>query len=168
MDQHFQHIKRIFKGQDYPKTICISYSLKMLTFGKQVSALYQPMLLAQLACSLSMLCLTAFEATLTTHDIFLFMKFAVYAVSVMIQILYWCYYGNRVSHMSTTINEAIIKCNWIAADNSFKKDLMFTMMRAQKPFQFMVYGYFPISYDTFISVLSRSYSLFTLFKTVSD
>lgn len=67
------------------------------------------MLLAQLACSLSMLCLTAFEATLTMHDIFLFLKFAVYAVSVLIQILYWCYYGNRVSHMVSLLSNYQMK-----------------------------------------------------------
>ncbi|XP_029729034.2 odorant receptor 13a-like [Aedes albopictus] len=124
----------------------------LMEFGRNVNELYQPMLMAQLGCSVSMICLTAFEATLTMHDLFLFMRFAVYTISVLIQILYWCYYGNRVSYMSTMINEAIIECNWLTSDTSFKKDLMLTMMRAQKPFKFVVYGYFPISYDTFIAV----------------
>ncbi|EJY57764.1 AAEL017362-PA [Aedes aegypti] len=140
---------------------------QLIEFGMNVNSLYQPMLMAQLGCSVSMICLTAFEATLTMHDLFLFMRFAVYTLSVLIQILYWCYYGNRVSYMSTMINDAIIECNWLGSDTSFKKDLMLTMMRAQKPFKFKVYGYFPISYDTFIAVLSRSYSFFTLFRTVS-
>ncbi|XP_038120103.1 odorant receptor 47b isoform X1 [Culex quinquefasciatus] len=141
---------------------------ELILFGHRANALYQPMLLAQLICSLAMICLTAFEATLTTHDPLLFLKFAMFAVSVLIQILYWCYYGNRVSHMSTEINNALISSNWIVGNNSIKKDYKFVMMRAQKPFRFIVYNYFPISYETFISVLSRSYSFFTLFRTISD
>ncbi|XP_055527020.1 putative odorant receptor 92a [Wyeomyia smithii] len=140
---------------------------ELLDFGQKVNALYQPMLMAQLGCSLSMICLTAFEATITTDELFIFLRFTVYAISVFIQLLYWCYYGNRVTHMSSTINEALVNCNWMEGNSSFKKDLMIVMMRAQKPFEFRVYGYFPISYETFLSVLSRSYSFFTLFRTVS-
>lgn len=63
--------------------------------------------MAQLGCSVSMICLTAFEATLTMHDLFLFMRFAVYTISVLIQILYWCYYGNRVSYMVGEFQEQL-------------------------------------------------------------
>lgn len=147
----------------------LRFNIFTFRFGHRANALYQPMLLAQLICSLAMICLTAFEATLTTHDPLLFLKFAMFAVSVLIQILYWCYYGNRVSHMvksrkmyfhllkfsrlqSTEINNALISSNWIVGNNSIKKDYKFVMMRAQKPFRFIVYNYFPISYETFISV----------------
>ncbi|XP_053686897.1 odorant receptor 67c-like [Sabethes cyaneus] len=183
MTLHFEILFRDFKAIGSDAVVldkcngdCLRQDLRdliirhqdLLDFGKNVNALYQPMLMAQLGCSLSMICLTAFEATLTTDKLYIFLRFAIYALSVFIQILYWCYYGNRVTHMSSTINEALVQCDWMQGNSSFKKDLMIVMMRAQKPFQFRVYGYFSISYETFIVVLSKSYSFFTLFRTISN
>ncbi|XP_058456712.1 putative odorant receptor 65c [Malaya genurostris] len=140
---------------------------KLISFGKHANAIYQPILMIQLVASVSMLCLTSFEATLTMDNIALFSKFAVYSIGSIVQILFWCYYGNRVFYMSSAIHEAMVQSNWISGDISFQKDLILVLMRARKPFRFDACGYFPITYETFITVLSRSYSLFTLCRTVS-
>ncbi|XP_055644213.1 odorant receptor 13a-like [Toxorhynchites rutilus septentrionalis] len=140
----------------------------LISFGNRVNALYEPLFSAQLISSMCMICMTALEATLTMDDFFLFMKFAVYAVSVLLQILYWSYYGNGISYISSSINEALIECNWIGGDSSFRMDLLMVMLRVQRPFRFRVHNYFSISYETFIGVVSKSYSFFTLLRTISN
>lgn len=186
----------------------LRFNIFTFRFGHRANALYQPMLLAQLICSLAMICLTAFEATLTTHDPLLFLKFAMFAVSVLIQILYWCYYGNRVSHMvksrkkcfficlnflvysqlklitlwsvqtgslETIVSRRITSLLWCALKNhsdslcttisrfhmkhSFRYDIHMVILfkLADNKFLFFI-----------LQVLSRSYSFFTLFRTISD
>ncbi|XP_055604629.1 uncharacterized protein LOC129752866 [Uranotaenia lowii] len=138
---------------------------ELIALGYQINALYQPLLLAQMACSLSMICLTAFEATLTIGDHLMFMKFFVYCICAFVQIFYWCYYGDRVSFKSTSVHDALIQLDWVGGDQIFKKNYCITLIRGQAPFQFKVYGYFPVSFTTFISIMSKSYSFFTLFQS---
>lgn len=64
-----------------------------------INKLFQPTFLAQVIASMSMICLTAFEATLTLQNKSAFIKFAVYMFAAFGQLLYFCWLGNKLSYL---------------------------------------------------------------------
>ncbi|XP_052895908.1 odorant receptor Or2-like [Anopheles moucheti] len=141
---------------------------QLLSFCDRLKRLYEPNIMAQFVCSMLIICLTAFELMFAKGDPMQMIRFGAYMLTAFYQIFVWSFFGNRVTHMSTGISDATIKCNWIVLDDKLKKDLRFTTMRSQKPFIIDVYWLFPLTYETFIAILSRSYSIFTLLRTMIE
>uniref|UniRef100_A0A9I3K6B7 Odorant receptor n=1 Tax=Anopheles maculatus TaxID=74869 RepID=A0A9I3K6B7_9DIPT len=129
---------------------------QLLSFCDRLKRLYEPNIMAQFVCSMLIICLTAFELMFAKGDPMQMMRFGAYMLTAFYQIF------------STGISDATIGCNWIVLDDGLKKDLRFTTMRSQKPFIIDVYWLFPLTYETFIAILSRSYSIFTLLRTMIE
>uniref|UniRef100_A0A182WKY1 Uncharacterized protein n=1 Tax=Anopheles minimus TaxID=112268 RepID=A0A182WKY1_9DIPT len=141
---------------------------QLLSFCDRLKRLYEPNIMAQFVCSMLIICLTAFELMFAKGDPMQMLRFGAYMLTAFYQIFVWSFFGNRVTHMSTGISDATIRCNWIVLDDRLKRDLRFTTMRSQKPFIIDVYWLFPLTYETFIAILSRSYSIFTLLRTMIE
>uniref|UniRef100_A0A182JR47 Odorant receptor n=1 Tax=Anopheles christyi TaxID=43041 RepID=A0A182JR47_9DIPT len=137
---------------------------QLLAFCNRLKRLYEPNIMAQFVCSMLIICLTAFELMFAKGDPMQMLRFGAYMLTAFYQIFVWSFFGKR----STGISDATISCNWIVLDDGLKKDLRFTTMRSQKPFVIDVYWLFPLTYETFIAILSRSYSIFTLLRTMIE
>uniref|UniRef100_A0A182NJS1 Uncharacterized protein n=1 Tax=Anopheles dirus TaxID=7168 RepID=A0A182NJS1_9DIPT len=141
---------------------------RLLSFCNRVKRLYEPSIMAQFVCSMLIICLTAFELMFAKGDPMQTMRFGAYMLTGFYHIFIWSFFGHWVTHTSTSISDGTTGCNWTVLDDSLKKDLRLTTMRAQKPFVIDVYRLFPLTYQTFIAILSRSYSIFTLLCTMID
>ncbi|XP_053674708.1 putative odorant receptor 69a [Anopheles nili] len=141
---------------------------QLLAFCNRVKRLFEPNIMVQFVCSLLIICLTAFELMFTKGDPMQMLRFGAYMLTAFYQIFLWSFFGNLITHTSTGVSDAMARCNWLALDDALKKDLQFTMMRAQRPFIIDVYRLFPLTYDSFIAILSRSYSICTLLRTMVE
>uniref|UniRef100_A0A182PU70 Uncharacterized protein n=1 Tax=Anopheles epiroticus TaxID=199890 RepID=A0A182PU70_9DIPT len=137
---------------------------QLLAFCNRLKRLYEPNIMAQFVCSMLIICLTAFELMFAKGDPMQMIRFGAYMLTGFYQIFVWSFFGNR----STGISDATINCNWMVLVDGLKKDLRFATMRSQKPFIIDVYWLFPLTYETFIAILSRSYSIFTLLRTMTE
>lgn len=61
-----------------------------------INRIYESMFFVQFVGSMSIICLTAFEATLTLSDKTMFFKFAIYMFASFGQLLCWCWVGNKM------------------------------------------------------------------------
>ncbi|XP_041769624.1 odorant receptor Or2-like [Anopheles merus] len=159
------HGDRSIRDQVYS---AIASHQQLLSFCNRLKRLYEPNIMAQFVCSMLIICLTAFELMFAKGDPMQMVRFGAYMLAGFYQVFVWSFFGNRVTNMSTGISDATISCNWIVLADGLKKDLRFTTMRSQKPFVIDVYWLFPLTYETFIAILSRSYSIFTLLRTMIE
>lgn len=60
---------------------------------------------------------------------------------------------------SKKIPYAAFEANWVDASEDFKKDLLFFMLRTQKPIKIYAVNFFELSLDTFISVSISTHEL---------
>ncbi|ETN67579.1 putative odorant receptor [Anopheles darlingi] len=134
----------------------------LLDFGTQVMKMYDSNLMGQFVASIIVICMSAFELLLAQGNVTLVIRFGMFMVCTFFQILVWCFFGDLIAQKSLSICDGIANCNWIVLDDRQKKDLSFIVMRAQKPFIIDVYRLFPLTYETFLAILSRSYSMFTV------
>uniref|UniRef100_A0A182QEY7 Odorant receptor n=1 Tax=Anopheles farauti TaxID=69004 RepID=A0A182QEY7_9DIPT len=141
---------------------------QLLGFCNRLKRVYEPNIMAQFVCSMLIICLTAFELMFAKGDPMQMIRFGAYMLTAFYQIFIWSFFGNRVTQTSTGISDGTVSCNWTVLDDSLKKDLRLTTMRSQKPFVIDVYRLFPLTYETFIAILSRSYSIFTVLRTMIE
>ncbi|XP_035792350.1 odorant receptor 47b-like [Anopheles albimanus] len=134
----------------------------LLEFGNQVTELFNMNFMGQFVISIILICTSAFEILLAKGNVMLIVRFGAFVLCTFYQIFTWCFLGDLVAQKSSSICDAIASCNWTVLNTRQKKDLSFIMMRAQKPFIINVYRMFPLTYETFLAILGRSYSAFTV------
>ncbi|KOB67927.1 Odorant receptor [Operophtera brumata] len=64
--------------------------------------------------------------------------------------------------LSRLLSAAIYNCDWIPRTRQFKSSLRLFVERANKPLSITGGKMFPISLETFTSVMNSAYSFFTL------
>ncbi|XP_058055971.1 odorant receptor 47b-like [Anopheles bellator] len=141
---------------------------QLLSFADRVKELYETNIMGQFVASSIIICMTAFEVMFAKGQMIPICRFGAYMAICFHQIFVWCFVGDRMTHTSTSIHEAIFACNWIVLDNGLKKDLGFAMMRAQQPYVINVYGMFPLTFAMFIAISSRAYSVMTLMQSMIE
>ncbi|XP_028902114.1 odorant receptor 47b isoform X1 [Zeugodacus cucurbitae] len=124
---------------------------------------------SQMGASTFMICLTAFEALLAQDKPMVALKFQTYMFSAFMQLLYWCWMGNRTYYDSMEVATAAYEVRtWYRHSPLLQRQLIFIIKRAQKPLEFRAKPLFGFTFASFTSILSTSYSYFTLLRTMSD
>lgn len=69
----------------------------LIKFVDKFNKIFRPMMIAQLIFSMFFICLTAFETLLAMdNNKTIFIKFLIYLLSGFVQLLYWCWIGNKL------------------------------------------------------------------------
>ncbi|XP_037903813.1 putative odorant receptor 92a [Hermetia illucens] len=140
---------------------------RIISLINYINEAFHHMLVVQVISSTSLLCLTGYEVTVTNEKSSHF-KYIFYMFSALLQIFFWCFYGNRISHQSSKVAEAAYNCMWIGCPKGFINDLQFIIMRGQKPLAISAYPFYDFDFESFIKILSASCSYFTLIRTLNQ
>nr|AOG12959.1 odorant receptor [Eogystia hippophaecolus] len=82
------------------------------------------------------------------------------------QIFLLCYFGDLLLRSSTEISGAIYNCQWYNTDIQMKKDLLLVLKRSQKPCKLTAANFADLNLRAFTTILSRSWSVFALLKSI--
>ncbi|XP_030767442.1 uncharacterized protein LOC115891179 [Sitophilus oryzae] len=96
-----------------------------------------------------------------------FIAECVYMAAMFFQLYLYCSFGNEVTLEFQEISVNIWNSNWLATNTSFKKSLVFTMLRVKRPVYFTVGKFSPLTLSTFVYIIKTSYSIFALIKNTS-
>ncbi|XP_061713693.1 odorant receptor 4-like [Cydia pomonella] len=86
--------------------------------------------------------------------------------AVMTQVGILCSYADDVYRASVGVADAVYESGWWAADGRARMALLVLMQRSQKPLYFTALKFGPITMTTYRSIITNSYSYFTLLYTV--
>ncbi|KAL1501294.1 hypothetical protein ABEB36_006641 [Hypothenemus hampei] len=81
-----------------------------------------------------------------------FLAECVYMLAMLFQLYLYCWFGNEVTLKFQELPQYIWENNWIATNTSFKKSMIFTMMRAKTPVYFTAGNFSRLTLATFMSV----------------
>nr|CAH7760494.1 unnamed protein product [Callosobruchus chinensis] len=88
-----------------------------------------------------------------------------YVTSVTYMVFVMCWYGNEMTHKSTSLTQTIFHCDWIGRDVKSQKIIMFFMYISNTPLKIsMPGGLCNLSIPLFVSIIRTAYSYFTLLK----
>ncbi|XP_045528014.1 odorant receptor 59a-like isoform X5 [Pieris brassicae] len=91
-----------------------------------------------------------------------------YAFVMILQIFVPAYLGTQLRYRSQDLVNAAYCSEWIARSESFKRSLKLFMLRANTPIVFSGCGLFPLTLDTFTSIMKTAYSFFTVVRNVQS
>ncbi|XP_076285432.1 odorant receptor 10-like [Lasioglossum baleicum] len=105
--------------------------------------------------SIAIICFTLYRITQTDLGERL-ASTVMYAFCMLMQIFYYCWYGNEVRRKSLEIPDLIFASNWSHLDDDSKKTLLMIMVRATFPIEFTTAHILSVNIDSFMAVRMKS------------
>ncbi|XP_022219059.2 odorant receptor 2a [Drosophila obscura] len=120
--------------------------------------------MAQFACSVVVQCTVAmhFLYVADADDRLAMILSVIFFVAVTLEVFVICYFGDQMRTQSEALCHAFYACNWVEQLPRFRRDLLFTLARAQRPSLILAGSYIPLTLETFKRVMHFAYSTFTL------
>nr|WJJ63308.1 odorant receptor 8 [Pachyrhinus yasumatsui] len=122
----------------------------------------------QLFASTMTLCMDLFLVSLADPKSFQFFYLVVYFIAITILLLVPCWFASEMTRKSENIPLAAYNCDWMAASNSFKKELMVFMVRSQRPLKLYAANIFEISVEIFVKIIRSSLSYFAVLNNLNN
>nr|AQQ73531.1 olfactory receptor 61 [Heliconius melpomene rosina] len=91
-----------------------------------------------------------------------------YLFAMMLQIFVPAWLGTQVEYESQKLTFAAYSCEWIPRSEIFKRSLKLFMERGNTSIVLTGWRIFPLSLDTFTSIMKTAYSFFTLFHNIQE
>ncbi|XP_039962547.1 odorant receptor 2a-like isoform X1 [Bactrocera tryoni] len=121
--------------------------------------------MAQFVCTGVAQCTIGVYMLYVGFNISIMLNMAVFFVSVTMETLILCYYGDLFCQECEELSKAIYNCNWTVQSSEFKKVLSFFLFRSQRVNVLMAGNWIPVRLPTFVMVVKSSYSIFTLLSS---
>ncbi|XP_072938259.1 putative odorant receptor 92a [Epargyreus clarus] len=165
---HFALLSNDFKDLDGHTTDILNSIVKrhqyILSLAEDLDNIFAvPNLLNVLVGSLE-ICALGFTLTMgewtETPGVILFL------FSVLLQIFMMSFFGENIIKESSNVGKEAFLCKWYTMDQRSKKTILQLMQRSSRPQRLTAYKFSTISYESFIKIISTSWSYFTILKAV--
>ncbi|XP_078053778.1 odorant receptor 49b-like [Augochlora pura] len=156
-------LQNIKNDQKRAAKMCAFHHHQIYIYATNVSRSFRLVLIFQLMAAVSMVCFCIYQLTQVPFggkavEQIMFMFCA------LIQIFYYCWYGNEVRRKSLEVPDIIFESNWTNLDNGTKKVLLMIMLRATFPMEFRSAHIMSVNLESFMAVIKTSYSVYNLLK----
>ncbi|XP_014480256.1 PREDICTED: odorant receptor 4-like isoform X1 [Dinoponera quadriceps] len=155
-------------GANWSIEECVKHHILIYTFVRGVGALFIWTVTVLFFFSLIIFCTSIFLITKTQLFTVEFFSLILYFSGIMLQIFFYCWYGNELELKSKRIASAIYFSNWTMATPRERRSMVLIMINSQKGFVFSYHGIFTLCLDTFTWIFKTSYSAFNLLQHASN
>ncbi|XP_052857472.1 odorant receptor 2a [Drosophila gunungcola] len=143
---------------------CIRDLMRVHRLREIIQRILSVACMAQFACSVAVQCTVAmhFLYMADDHDLTAMIISIVFFTAVTLEVFVICFFGDRMRTQSEALCDAFYACNWVEQLPKFKRALLFTLARTQRPSLIFAGNYIALSLETFEQVMRFTYSAFTL------
>ncbi|XP_048521609.1 odorant receptor 83a [Dendroctonus ponderosae] len=134
---------------------------------KHLEGIYHIITLSQVTATLFILCTSLYLISTASPFSKQFFAELVYMMAMLFELFLYCWFGNEVTLKYEQLPMHIWESQWLATDDCFKKQMIFTMLRTNRPVYFTAGKLARLTLPTFMSILKTSYSIFALIKNFS-
>ncbi|XP_061705407.1 odorant receptor 67c-like [Cydia pomonella] len=170
MRMHFRILQRRFQnavgereGSQFVEVVKRHQDL--IHLADQVEILYSKSTLFNIVTSSVLICLSAFNVT-SVEDMGVVISFMAFLSMSLTQIFLLCYFGDMLMKSSMEISDAIYNSAWYQADQRTKRNVLLVLTKSRRPCKLTAARFADVNLTAFTTILSRSWSLFALLKTV--
>ncbi|XP_046829260.1 odorant receptor 13a-like [Vespa crabro] len=125
-------------------------------------------LIAQLFVSCILICIIGFQCILALQysDIFMFTKSLTVLSTFLLQLLIYSYVGEYLRNQMEQVGYAAYTSAWYDFPISWRKDLIFLLMRSQQLVEIAAAYFFPVNMRTFMSIVKTSLSYLSVLRVM--
>ncbi|KAF5291574.1 hypothetical protein FQR65_LT01887 [Abscondita terminalis] len=140
---------------------CVEHHVLLLRVYNIIEKIFSLSNFVQLLCSVTAICVSSFLIVMTDNT--QMVHLTSYCVGHILQLFLCCSAANELSYESQNLSNFAFNSDWYS-----KKDVIMTLMLAQKPKTLSALGIVEINYATFISVMRLSFSFYTLLSKIVE
>ncbi|CAD6210975.1 GSCOCT00010942001.3-RA-CDS, partial [Cotesia congregata] len=148
---------------------CVIHHQKLVNMMTILNNSFSFCVVVQIMGSIVLLCLNGFQILLGKDDSHLFLRRVMAITAVILQLYFWCWYGNNMSTEADALTYHQWMCGW---ENEFRRGISnsvtTSMILSLRSLDLRAMGLVPLSLQTFISAIKNSYSVLVLLLTVVD
>ncbi|XP_020706849.2 odorant receptor 13a-like [Athalia rosae] len=149
-------------------TTYIDHHRAVIKFSDKLNRLFSPIMLCQVLASNLIICLVGLQMTSTLTDEGKVLKYFAYLMMALYQLMMFCLPGDDLINQSSAVSDAAYSTNWYLATESFKADVIFVIVRGQKPSRITAGKFNVMCMEHFGTVLSASMSYFMVLRSFSQ
>ncbi|KAH8386562.1 hypothetical protein KR093_001207, partial [Drosophila rubida] len=141
-------------------TACIVDYVNILRLHAIIQEILSIACLAQFMCSAAVQCTVAmhFLYVADSQDLSAMVLSLVFFAAVTLEVFIICYFGDRMRSQSEALLNAFYACNWMDQHARFKRNLIITLVRTQRPSYIFAGGYIAVTLETFVQVVASAFS----------
>ncbi|KAF9800220.1 hypothetical protein SFRURICE_004433 [Spodoptera frugiperda] len=149
--------------------LCVVQHQETLQAAKELQECFSEPTFAQLTVSLIIICVTAFQLSMTQPDNMVrLLSMGTYLLNMTFQVFIYCYQGNQLTEESFEIAGAAYECLWYKFSLRLRRALLIVMVRTRRALRLTAGGFTTLSLTSFMAIIKASYSLFTLLQQVNE
>ncbi|KAG5319585.1 OR46A protein, partial [Pseudoatta argentina] len=168
----FKNSGRISSGQNRETSAsiveCVKHHLLVSNLVKKIRELFIWTVMIFFFFSLLIVCTSIFLISKKKLLSFEFLSMFLYLSGMLLQLFYYCWYGNELELKSKDIATAVYSCDWTMVTPLERRSLMLIMISSQKGIMFSYHGIFALSLNTFTWICRTSYSAYNLLQQASN
>ncbi|KAL7294081.1 hypothetical protein TKK_0012116 [Trichogramma kaykai] len=153
--------KRLISG-------CVEDHDNIFLFSKILNSSLEVMLFGQIAVTLPNLCLSIYLLSTQNIASMDFVMTTQFFSAVVIELFFFCWYGNQVTLNSFDVEAAISTMDWTSLTARSQKFLLQMMVRTARPILFRVGPIMDMNIDSFLSIMKTSYSAFSVLQSTKE
>ncbi|XP_076377263.1 odorant receptor 4-like isoform X1 [Megalopta genalis] len=142
---------------------CAHHHDQIYKFASMVNDEFKSVTFVQFLVSTAILCFDLYQLTQTELDTDL-ADTVLYASCTLMQIFYFCWFGNEVKLKSLEVPDMIFESEWTSLSDKTKKILLLMMRRGMVPIEFTSLHIVSVNLETFKVMVKTSYSVFNLLQ----
>nr|ALR72574.1 odorant receptor OR31 [Colaphellus bowringi] len=146
--------------------LCTEHLKILLTARDKIEKTFTYMLLMQTIASFPVFASSLYAASQTPLSSTDFYTNIDFFGCVLVQLAMFCWFGNGITEAGEAIRSALYEGDWYSCSPRFKKSMILTMTRMQRPVYLSIGRFSPLTITTLVSVCQGSFSYFTLFKSL--
>ncbi|KAH8277637.1 hypothetical protein KR018_002527 [Drosophila ironensis] len=144
---------------------CIRYQQSIIEYMDQINELTTMMFLFELLAFSALLCALLFMLIIVSGTSQIIIV-CMYINMILAQILALYWYANELREQNLAVATAAYETEWFTFDIPVRKNILFMMMRAQRPASIRLGNIRPITLELFQNLLNTTYTFFTVLKRV--
>ncbi|XP_076377267.1 odorant receptor 10-like [Megalopta genalis] len=142
---------------------CLHLHDRIYTYANTLNSQFKVIMVIQSMVSIVTVCCNLYQLTQKNLGS-KFLEVIVYSFNTLVQIFYYCWYGNEIKLKSLDVPRSAFECNWTILDDKAKKFLLMMIKRAKVPIEFSVVHVVSMDLEMFTKILKTSYSAYNLMQ----
>ncbi|XP_043272510.1 odorant receptor 13a-like [Venturia canescens] len=145
---------------------CVKRHQDAIKFADTLERIINVLALGQFVISTALVCCAGFQLASMIEDKSRLMKYFSFLNSAIFELFLFSYSGNQLIDESEAIIDSAYASEWIGGP--FCLNLRILMLRATRPSKITAAKFYDMSLKSFSSVLSTSFSYFTVLQTMNE
>ncbi|XP_076287360.1 odorant receptor 13a-like [Lasioglossum baleicum] len=147
-------------------TECIIQHQQAIEFADALERIINVLALGQFMISTGLICFAGFQITSMMDDTGRLMKYSTFLNSAILELFMFSFSGDGLIEESENVGLSAYSCEWIKS--RYCPNLMIMMMRSMVPSQITAAKFYSMSLQSFSTVLSTSFSYFTVLTATKE